>query len=386
MNRGAVGWLRVAANLAGLASLQVRRHPVRTGLTVAGAACGLFLFTLVEAMHRGLERATAAEEGDDRLVVFRAGRFCPSTSRLPERYGPVIEAIPGVAAVVPTLVLVSSCATGLDVVTFRGIGEDDLDAREAPPAALAAWRARSDAVLAGAALARRRGLRPGGAFEAAGVRSTVAGILSSEQPQHRNVAIAHLAALQGATGARGWVTQFDVRVRDPAACESVAAAIDAAFADQPEPTRTAPEKAFVAQAAGEVLGLVAFARWVGLAAAAAVLAVVANTLLIAVRSRVQEFAVLSVLGYGGGAIAVLVVCEGLILGLAGGAVGIAAAAAALHLGGFSLTSEGLSVVFALDGSLVAGSAGVALALALLASALPAWRAARRPMVASLRGG
>lgn len=378
--------MRVARNLAGLAVLQARRHPLRTGLTVLGVACGLFLLTVVEAMHRGLERATASVPGDDRLVVFRSGRFCPSTSRLPERYGTAIAALPGVRSVVPTLVLLSSCATGLDVVAFRGVPEGTLGPELASPEALAAWRGRGDAVLVGPALARRRGLAVGEAFEAAGMRATVAGLVASPEAQHRNVAFAHLATVQGVARARGSVTQFDVEVEDPSRVNEVAAAIDALFAAETEPTRTAPEKAFVAQAAGEVLGLVAFARWVGIAAAAAVLAVVANTVLIAVRSRVQELAVLAVIGYGPGAIAALVLCEGLLLGLAGGIVGVAAAAITLHLGGFSLTAEGLSVVFAIDAGLLLTALAATVLLGLLASVVPAWQASRTPVLTALRGG
>lgn len=377
---------RIIANLVGLAALQVRRHPLRTGLTVIGVACGLFLFTMVEAMHRGLERATAAQADDNRLIVFRAGRFCPNTSRLPERYAGIIAGIPGVARVVPTLVVVSSCATGMDVVTFRGIPEDALDHRAASPEAMAAWRARGDSVLIGPALAQRRRLRVGDAFEAANVRTTVAGILTSTEAQHRNVAIAHLAVLQGVAHARGIVTQFDVTVGDPARIDAIAGTIDRHFASEAEPTHTSPEKAFVAQAAGEVLGLVAFARWVGLAAAAAVLAVVANTVLIAVRSRTQELAVLAVIGYGGTAIAVLIIAEGLALGFIGGLLGILAAAITLHLGGYSLTSEGLSVVFALDGGLIVAALTITLLLGLFASVVPAWRAARLPVLTALRGG
>jgi putative ABC transport system permease protein len=235
-------------------------------------------------------------------------------------------------------------------------------------------------------LAKRRGLRPGDAFESAGVRTTVAGIVTSTEAQHRNVAFAHLAMLQGVAKARGVVTQFDVTVRDPAAMAPVAAAIDALFASEAEPTRTAPEKAFVAQAAGEVLGLVAFARWVGLAAAAAVLVVLANTVLIAVRSRVKELAVMAVVGYGGRAIAVMVLGEGLVLGVLGGALGIGAAVLTLHLGGFSLTSEGLSVSFAPDAALLLRAALVTVLLGLVAGAVPAWRAARIPLLAALRGG
>ena len=377
---------RIIGNLIGLAVTQVCRHPLRTGLTVIGVACGLFLFTMVEAMHRGLERATAANPEDRRLIVFREGRFCPNTSRLPERYGGDIARVPGVAQVLPTLVVVSSCATGMDVVTFRGVPPADVASTLADPTSLAAWRERSDAVLVGPALAQRRGLRPGTVFEAAGVRATVAGLLTSDEVQYQNVAIAHLDTLQRLARSVGTVTQFDVVVADPATVDAVASAIDAVFAHETEPTRTSAEKAFVAQAAGEVLGLVAFARWVGLAAAAAVLVVVANTVLIAVRSRVQELAILAVIGYDSAAVAVLVMAEGLILGLVGGVLGVAAAAVTLYVGGFSLTSEGFSVVFALDAGLIASALTITLLLGLLASVVPAWQAARRPVVAALRGG
>jgi len=378
--------VRIFGNLAGFAALQLRRHPLRTGLTVLSVAFGLFLLTVVESMHHGLERATGATANDNRLVVFRTGRFCPSTSRLPERYASEIRAVSGVGSVLPTLILVSSCATALDVVTYRGVPPDSLPTGIASQDALSAWRSRGDAVLVGPDLARRRGLRQGDMFEAAGVRAYVAGIVTSAEAQHRNVAFAHLDVLQGIAKARGTATQFDVIVTDPAASESIAAAIDARLAIEPEPTRTTPEKAFVAQAAGEVLGLVAFARWVGLAAGATILAVLANTILIAVRSRIQELAVMVVLGYGRFAITVLVLTEGLLLGLAGGILGISAAAITLYSGGFNLTSEGLSVSFGIDGAQIAYALSITVFLSLLASAVPAWQATRLPVLSALRRG
>jgi len=95
---------------------------------------------------------------------------------------------------------------------------------------------------------------------------------------------------------------------------------------------------------------------------------------------------LAVIGYDSAAVAVLVMAEGLILGLVGGVLGVAAAAVTLYVGGFSLTSEGFSVVFALDAGLIASALTITLLLGLLASVVPAWQAARRPVVAALRGG
>jgi putative ABC transport system permease protein len=381
-----VSTARLGWDLTVLAAKQARRHPARTLLTVVGVAMGLFLFTVVQAMQQGLQEATARSAGDVRLVVFRENRFCPTTSRLPDRYEARIAAIPGVASVTPTQVVVNNCGTSLDVIVFRGVPRERFVRAGVPLAAgsTAAWEARADAALIGGALARRRGLRVGDTFEAAGVSVTVAGILASDEPQERNAAFVDLGFLQRAARRVGSVTQFDVTVSDPGQLDRTAQAIDAEFAAEAEPTRTSPEKAFVAQAAGDLLDLIGFTRWVGLAAVAAVLGLVANTVLLAVRGRVRELAVLRTLGFGGGALAWLVIVEGLLLGAAGGVLGAAAAVATLLLGGFSLTSEGLSVVFQPDAAVLATAVAVSLGVGLLASVLPAMQAARRPIVASLR--
>ena len=382
MTAARLGW-----DLTVLAAKQALRHPARTLLTVVGVAMGLFLFTVVQAMQQGLQAATSRSAEDVRLVVFRQNRFCPTTSRLPDRYETRIAAVPGVASVTPTQVVVNNCGTSLDVVVFRGVPRERFAQTGVVLAAgsTAAWAARSDAALVGGALARRRGLDVGDTFEAAGISVTVAGILGSDQPQERNAAFVDLGFLQRAARRVGTVTQFDVMVDDPARLDQVAQAIDAQFATEAEPTRTSAEKAFVAQAAGDLLDLIGFTRWVGLAAVAAVLGLVANTVLLAVLGRVRELAVLQTLGFGGGALAWLVIVEGLLLGAAGGALGAVAAVATLNWGGFSLTSEGLSVVFEPDAAVLAMAVAVSLGVGLLASVVPAVQAARRPIVASLRG-
>ena len=73
-------------NLSLLSFKQIRRHALRSLLTIAGTACGMFLFMTVETFQDGLKSATEMKAGDDTLVVYRDKRFCPFTSRLPEDY------------------------------------------------------------------------------------------------------------------------------------------------------------------------------------------------------------------------------------------------------------------------------------------------------------
>src|SRR5215213_1122365 len=111
---------------------QVVRHRTRTLLTVAGVATAMFLFTAVQAMQAGVTDATQTTANDTTLVVYRQNRFCPATSRLPEYYGDRIAKIPGVVSVVPMKVEVTNCRTSLDVITFRGVPEDQFIAKYAP--------------------------------------------------------------------------------------------------------------------------------------------------------------------------------------------------------------------------------------------------------------
>ena len=74
----------------------VRRSPIRSGLTIAGIAVAMYMFTAVEAMRSGVRSATEATAEDATLVVYRENRYCPFTSRLPQWYQDRIERIDGV--------------------------------------------------------------------------------------------------------------------------------------------------------------------------------------------------------------------------------------------------------------------------------------------------
>ncbi len=376
-------------NLIPLALKQLARHRVRSLLTIVGVATGMFLFATVETMQRSLKEATETGADDTTLVVYRENRFCPATSRLPEHYESMIRKIPGVKEVIPIQIVVNNCGASLDVIAFRGVPPESL-ARYAPnirvlEGSIREWEQRSDSALLGKVFATRRGLKVGDRFDAAGVTVTVGGIIDSDEPQDNNVAYVHLPFLQQASNAGfGVVTQFNVRADSADDLKRVAAEIDATFEHDQQPTSTRPEKAFFAETASELIELVGFTRWLGLGAVAAVLGLVANAVLLVVRGRVKENAVLQTLGYSRTAIGILVAIEGVLLGLAGGLVGVALAYGFLRWQSLTVGNEGLTLSIVPDMAIVLRGLAVALALGLLASLYPAWKATRRPIVASLR--
>lgn len=372
---------------------QVVRRRVRTALTVSGVAVAMFLFVTIQAMQNGVAAATEAGAQDTTLVVYRENRFCPFTSRLPEDYERRIAAIPGVASVTPMKVVVNNCRTSLDVITYRGVRPARFAAERRDDFTFVAgdwnaWLSRTDAALVGRVLAERRGFSVGDRFDSSGITVTVAGIFESDEPQDQNVAYVDLEFLQRAPGNHtdGIVTQFQVEVDDPQRSDDIAAAIDAEFATAQEPTKTSGEKAFVARAAADAVELVGFTRWVGFGSVAAVLALVANAIVLSVQDRVKVYAVFQTLGFTGGLIGRLVIAEGVLLGVLGGVLGTVAAYTFLETGDFSLSNEGLSISLAATPALLLQGFAISAGLGVVAGLVPALRAMRLPIAAAFRAG
>ncbi len=369
---------------------QVVRHRARTALTVAGVIVAMFLFTVVQALQRGVADATHANSRETTLVVYRENRFCPFTSRLPEYYRDRIQRVPGVRSVVPMRIIVNNCRASLDVVTFRGVPPEDFaemaSGFDFVAGTYGEWVRRSDAALIGSTLAARRGAKVGETLDAAGVTVYVAGIIRSEHAQDQNVGYVHLPFLQRTVNRQGdgIVTQFNVKVDDPSRLEPIAREIDDLFRADPEPTYTQPETAFVARVAGDALTLVHFTRFLGWACLAAVLALVGNAIVLSVQDRIKEHAILQTLGFKGWLIARLIVTEGLVLSLLGGTAGAALAWLFLRWGRFSLSVDGISLNVSTSAGVVAIGLALSAGLGIAAGLIPAVQASRREIAACFR--
>lgn len=369
---------------------QITRHRVRSLLTILGIAIAMFLYTSVQAMNRGVTVATTASANDTTLVVYREDRFCPATSQLPQDYQRRIESVDGVTRVTPMKIVVSNCRTSLDVVTFRGVPkasflEGNGKNLEVISGSKEEWLARTDAALLGETLASRRGLKPGMRFDAAGITAYVAGVVRSSDPQDQNVAYTALEFVQLAGRDQlGVVTQFNVNVEDASMLERVSKDIDEVFATAQEPTSTFSEKAFIGRVADDIIELVGFARWLGLGCLAAVLALVANSIVLGVQSRVSEHAVLQTLGFSGRLVAALIVLEGIILSVIGGLVGAGAALLVAKYGNFALSVEGTSIPIVASTGLLLSGLALCGAIGVLAGLVPAYQASRREIAQCFR--
>jgi len=368
---------------------QITRHRMRSLLTIAGVATAMFLFVAVQAMQRGVALATEKTAAETTLVVYRKDRYCPFTSRLPDFYGRKIRDIQGVKEVIPMKIVVNVCRASLDVVTLRGVAVEQFVEQQKDLEVIAGsienWKKTYNGALVGETLALRRGFKIGDTFKTSNVQNEVSGIFRSDEPQNQNVAYVHLKALQQATDKKfGIVTQFYVKVDNPARMDEVAAAIDDEFAVEQEPTATRSEKAFVAHAAGDLVELMKFTRHLGWGCLFAVLALVGNAIVLSVQDRVKEHAILQTLGFKGGLIGRLIIAEGILVGLLGGCVGTVGALGVLYWKQLSLSVDGLSIPISAETILLVTGLGISLALGVVAGLVPAWQASRHEIAGCFR--
>ena len=172
------------------------------------------------------------------------------------------------------------------------------------------------------------------------------------------------------------------QLRDPDDAAAVSQAIDTTFRNSLAETLTETEKAFQ-------LGFVAMSEAILLAIRAVsyvviviIMAVMANTMAMTARERYGEYATFKALGFSNGFVAMLIFAESLAIALLGGLLGVAftfpmaelfASVIGSILSGFRVSEE--TVVM----QLVA-----ALAIGIVAAAIPAWNAARVRIVDGLR--
>jgi putative ABC transport system permease protein len=365
------------------------QRPGRTLMTIGGVASALLLFVCVESLAAGLNRALASGASARTLIVYRKNRYCPQTSFLPERYTSLIEGVPGVRTVLPIKVFLSNCRASLDQISFQGAPVDRLlqsRSIELLEGDLDRFRREAKSALVGRVFAARRGLRPGHSFRFGSIAVDVAGVFGSQEAVEESLVLTHLEFLQraGPVSRLGTVTQFEVKIDDPSHARRIANEIDTLFQSAEEPTDTRARVQFLEDATRELRELLAFGRAFGIICVLVVLALVANTVLMAVRERQRQLGVFLTLGFTGRHLLVLVVAEALALTLSGAALGLCAAFLLLRFSRLAVGVEGITVPFVMAPQVFLLGSSIAVATAMVAAAWPAWRASRADVQTLLR--
>jgi putative ABC transport system permease protein len=321
------------------------------------------------------------------LVVSQQSRFCPLTSELPERYRTEIASVPGVEATLPTTIYVNMCRSNLDLVTLHGVDTaalEEVHGLRVVAGDVASWKATSNGALVGRRLAERRGLVVGQRVRLGILDIEVKGIVDGDGPGLDNVAFVHERPLQLARDLQGQTSEYFVRLSPGADATAVAREIDRRFATDVAPTDTKSLQAFVQGAVEEVSEIVGFARLLGYLAVLVVVLIVGNTVFISAQTRAQELGALETLGVTKARLVGLLLTEGLLLSLLGGAVGTAGVVAWFHLHPTTLGVEGFGIDFVAGPGVVVAGLLASLVVGALAALGPAVEAVLRPVADAVR--
>ena len=187
-------------------------------------------------------------------------------------------------------------------------------------------------------------------------------------------------ARQKDKGQVGWYT---VRIANPDQAAEIAAKIDETFANSPYESKTEAEGAFAAGFAQQIGDIASIVMGVVGAVFFTILLVAGNTMAQSVRERTSELGVLKAMGFTNLRVLSLVMMESCLIAILGGFAGLGVAWL-IALGG-SPAPDMLPIFFIPLESMILGAA-LAIALGIIAGALPAWQAMQLKISEALRRG
>lgn len=183
---------------------------------------------------------------------------------------------------------------------------------------------------------------------------------------------------------KGEVGTFDILCEDAAVVPRVAKAVDDEFHNSPVQTRTETEQAFLLSFVSMLGNVKMFLISICAAVMFTILLVSGNTMAMSVRERVREVGVLKTLGFTGGNILFIILGEAVAISIAGGVVGFLLST--FLVGGVQSSPAGMFLppIQRFDPAVGSVCIGVALAIGLLSSFIPAFNASRTNIVEALR--
>ncbi len=388
---------------------------VRTASTVVAMALCVFLFCTLQSVLFHFDRFI--EGRSPRRLVTRNG--VSVMGAVPLAYGVRIQGLPGVKRVAATLMFGGVLPARKEGKLDPGAGwETDwtaffnniaVDAEPyfamspelmVPPDQFRDFMSDLRGCVIGRQLADKFGWKIGDRFflqsYVAGLRKksgpfefVVRGFIDTDLRKYpgteTNLMFFHFKYLSESLGGFTLTHLFTVEIDDPRRAAEIAAAIDAQFENSSDETYTETESAFSANLFSMAGDLGVLVNGIGLAVCFTILLVTANTMSMAVRERRTEIAVLKTVGFGSRRVMGLVVTEALLIGAAGGALGIVGTQWALWILNRAPEQTLLGVSHLELRPLVALlGVVVALALGFAAGLLPAWGAYRARVTEMLR--
>jgi putative ABC transport system permease protein len=378
--------------LGGFVVRNTFRNKRRSLLTMLSITFSLLLLTLMMSIWRTLYIDQGAALSAKRVIT----RDRVSLSFfLPGYYRDKIRSIPGVLAVVPETWFGGRYKDDRPENFFAQVATDPDEYLKVaadkivPPDQALAWQRDRAGALVDVTLANKYGWKIGdrihleGTIFPANLDLTIRGIYHRDPPQNSLYFNAKYLeeSINWFKGQAGW---YAIQVSSADDVARVSSEIDDMFHNSPQPTKTESEKAFQLSFVAMLGNVKAFILGICGAVVFAILLVSANTMAMSVRSRTREVAVLKTLGFTQARVLSLFVSEAVALAVAGGVVGIVAAAGSIRLLTHSQVAIGVPADMKVTLPAVVLSLFVAATVGFVSGYIPAYGAARTNIVEGLR--
>ena len=369
----------------------LRRKPARSLLTFLAIVSAFVLFGMLQGFAVALNESLTATKADRLITMSRVSL----REGLPLSYLSRISVVPGVLRVGQQAGFISRYrdrrvqGSAVDAATFFPL----FDEIRLPKDQLDAMMRTRTGVVVGNVAARKHGWKIGdhitlvSEIQSNRIASQqweldVMGIYDvPEKPVMADFVIMNFAYFDEARRiGNGTVDVYFVQVADPETAPAVAQAIDKLFENSPYETQTMTENEFARSFLQSLGDLDFVVRAIVAAVFVSLLFSISLVMMQSIRERRWELAVLKTLGFSSRFVLALILAESVVLCVLGALLGLSIVSAL-----FPLATASINIALAfLPLSVAAIVAGIALSLALIAGALPGWRAMRLQIVDAVR--
>ncbi|TWB12417.1 putative ABC transport system permease protein [Nitrospirillum amazonense] len=314
------------------------RKKLRAILMLVAIFIAFLIFGVLASFQHGFNAGTGLGGTDSRLITVSKINF---TQSLPVAHIARIAGVDGVETVAMANWFGGYYQEPSNLLAMYAVDPEPYlkayrDAYVIAPAERAAFLADRGSLLVPEGLANKYGWKVGDSlpllsniFSNKTTNShrwdfTIAGIIHTAHPDDPQGAILFHHAYFDETVTFGrdkfnWAVE---RIAPGADGDRIAGAIDLLFANSPSETATQQEKAFNRAFLAQIGNIALIVTLVVSAAFCTILMIVGNTMIMAIRERTKEIAVLKTLGFSRGRILRLVLGEALLLALLGGVPGL----------------------------------------------------------------
>ncbi len=374
------------------------RHPWRTVFTTLSIALSIFLVCAVLTLPSALDTILERVASNVRIAVHHKAGL---TYWLPFAFVSKVRGIPGVTAVNHYSWFGGIYDEPKNMFPNFAIDPDTVAQMwpdyQIEPEALSRFRTTRDGALVGETTFTKFHWRVGqevtlrGTVFPVDLTFRIVGVIRSAvgNPMVFWFNRKYLEEAMEGRGGFGRVGMIWLHVERPEQVDGVMRAVDDLFRNSEAEVASETEKSFIASFFSSFQGFIRVILIVGFLVVGAVVLIAANTSAMSVRERIPEIAVLKSLGFRRRPILLALMAESTLVAFLGGAAG--AAGAWVILGALRAAGKtgampflGPLATFTMSPAVAAEGVAIALAVGLVAGAVPAWNGARLNVVEALR--